>query len=170
MGRDLEAPQGPVRPEIGVIAAMHRLPPPDALLPVDRRRAAGELLHGQRVPPQPHDERAALRPLGGETCARAERHGQTDRCDVRAHPRLRHCLVSSTQARVFSHSSFSTAPPPEPRGSTVMVNCSTGWASFSTFMSSRTRSWAASYRVPHCPVCLLMMSFHPEADGSVHRV
>src|SRR2546426_224457 len=55
-------------------------------------------------------------------------------------------------------------------GSIAIVNCSTGCASRSTFMSSRAKSCFASYWVPHCPVLLLTMSFHPSGEGTVHRL
>src|SRR3989454_11699360 len=81
-----------------------------------------------------------------------------------------HFLESGTQARVRSHSSASTPPCPSLRGSIAMVNCSTGRASRSTFMSSRAKSCFASYWVPHCPVLLLTMSFHPSGEGTDHRL
>src|SRR2546429_1902084 len=71
-------------------------------------------------------------------------------------------------ARVFSHSSFNT--PPFPFGSIAIVNCSTGCRRVSTRMSSRARSYRASYSVPHCPVFLLTMSFQPVGEGMVHRL
>ena len=37
-------------------------------------------------------------------------------------------------------------------------------------MSSRARSYCASYSVPHCPVFLLMMSFQAAGDGMVQRL
>ena len=55
-------------------------------------------------------------------------------------------------------------------GSNPMVNCSTGAASVSTFASTRTRSCSGWYSVPHCPVCLLTMSFQPPGAGRVQSV
>src|SRR5512145_780846 len=57
-----------------------------------------------------------------------------------------------------------------PAGSKAMTNCSTGSRKVSTRASTRTRSCAGSYTVPHCPVCLLIMSFQPVGLGSVHSV
>src|SRR3989442_8604658 len=79
-------------------------------------------------------------------------------------------LENGIHARVRSHSSASTPPCPSLRGSIAMVNCSSGCASRSTFMSSRAKSCFASYWVPHCPVLLLTMSFHPSGEGTVHRL
>src|SRR5207253_4489299 len=80
----------------------------------------------------------------------------------------RYFRENGIDARVRSHSSFRT--PPDPCGSIAMVNCSTGCASDSTFMSSRAKSYLASYAVPHCPVFRLMMSFQAARPGMVHKV
>src|SRR3989442_5863959 len=93
-------------------------------------------------------------------------------------------LVKATHARVVSHSSLST--PPAPCGATLITNSSTGAGSFSTCMSTRTKSESALYSVPHrlrrwglvqlaaslhgALICLLRISFQPAGEGSVHRV
>src|SRR5690349_25047116 len=79
-------------------------------------------------------------------------------------------LENGIHARVRSHTSASLPPCPSLCGSSAMVNCSTGCAKRSTFMSSRAKLCFASYWVPHCPVLLLTMSFHPSGEGTVHRL
>jgi hypothetical protein len=51
-----------------------------------------------------------------------------------------------------------------------MVNTSMGAASTVTVSGTRMRSCAASYAVPHCPVCRFTMSCQPVGTGSVQRV
>src|SRR2546430_13558874 len=58
----------------------------------------------------------------------------------------RYFLANGTDARVRSHSSCNTPPRPSPSGAMAIVNCSTAWASRSTFMSTRAKSYCASYR------------------------
>src|SRR5262249_22914430 len=80
-----------------------------------------------------------------------------------------YCALTNTDRRVFSHSSARSALLLS-FWSKEIVNCSTGTASAVFFMSTRARSWSWWYSVPHCPVCLLMISFHVAAEGRVYRV
>ena len=73
-------------------------------------------------------------------------------------------FATGTETFVLSQATVS-AP-----GSNAMVSFSTGAASVSTLVSTRTRSCSALYSVPHCPVCLLMMSFQLFSPGSVYSV
>src|SRR2546429_6519349 len=82
----------------------------------------------------------------------------------------RYFLANGTDARVRSHSSCNTPPRPSPSGAMAIVNCSTAWASRSTFMSTRAKSYCASYWVPDCPVVRLRINFQPSGEGMVQRL
>src|SRR5213080_2795558 len=82
----------------------------------------------------------------------------------------RYFLANGTDARVRSHSSCNTPPRPSPSGAMAIVNCSTAWASRSTFMSTRAKSYCASYWVTDCPVLRLRINFQPSGEGMVQRL
>src|SRR5690349_6062880 len=104
-----------------------------------------------QVQPRVH-RRELLHPDVLENPQHRELAGLIDDCvigddgEVEMHPLSvdygRLMTENGTEARVFSHSSFST--PPLPFGSTAIVNCSTGCFRVSTFMSRRARSYWAS--------------------------
>src|SRR5580692_3671287 len=61
-------------------------------------------------------------------------------------------------------------PLDSPDGAIPMVNCSTGRAVPDTRIGMRAKSAVESYSVPHSPVRLLTMSFHPVRLGSEKSV
>src|SRR5438132_10191710 len=82
----------------------------------------------------------------------------------------RYFLAHGPDARVRSHASRNPPPRPSPSGAMAIVNCSTAWASRSTFMSTRAKSYCASYWVPDCPVVRLRINFQPSGEGMVQRL
>ena len=114
-----------------------RAPPLETEDQVQPRVHRGELLHPDMLENSQNRELARLiddRVIGDD--GEIEMH-ETSPVD---YGRL--MTDNGTDARVFSHSSFST--PPLPFGSTAIVNCSTGCFRVSTFMSRRATSYWAS--------------------------